>query len=51
MRRPAARTFFNAPVCDDLDALQAQVAFLGVPWDAGVIVPMIRSALKAARRP
>ena len=50
LMRPAARTFFNAPVCDDLDALEAQVAFLGVPWDAGVIVPMIRSGASAGPR-
>ena len=50
LMRPAARTFFNAPACDDLDALEAQVAFLGVPWDAGVIVPMIRSGASAGPR-
>jgi agmatinase len=48
--RPAARTFFAAPACDDLDALAAQVAFIGVPFDAGVIVPMIRSGTSAGPR-
>src|SRR6187551_1330135 len=50
LMRPAARTFFNAPACDDLDALSAQVAFLGVPWDQGVIIPMIRSGASAGPR-
>jgi len=48
--RPAARTFFNAPACDDLDALDANVGFLGVPWDQGVIIPMIRSGASAGPR-
>ena len=48
--RPAARTFFNAPVCDDLDGLDAEVGFLGVPWDQGVIIPSIRSGASAGPR-
>jgi agmatinase len=47
LTRPAARTFFAAPACDDLDQLDAQVAFIGVPWDQGVILPVIRSGAYA----
>ena len=43
LTRPAARTFFAAPACDDLDTLDAQVGFIGIPWDQGVILPVIRS--------
>lgn len=48
--RSATRTLFAAPACDDLDALGAQVAFVGVPWDAGVITPMIRTGAYAGPR-
>jgi agmatinase len=40
---PAPRTFFGAPAVSDLDALDAQVAFLGVPYDAGTPQPGIRT--------
>jgi len=33
--RAAPRSFYSAPLCDDLDQLDAQVAFLGVPYDGG----------------
>lgn len=29
------RSFFGAPMCPDLDKLDAKVAFLGVPFDQG----------------
>lgn len=48
--RPAARTFFNSPMCDDLDGLDADVGFVGVPWDQGVIIPSIRSGASAGPR-
>ncbi|MBW2369070.1 MAG: arginase family protein [Deltaproteobacteria bacterium] len=32
-------TFFGAPVCHNLDELNAQVGILGVPFDQGVNVP------------
>jgi len=48
--RPATRTFFGAPPTEDLSALDAQVAFLGVPWDQGVIIPFIRSGAYAGPR-
>ena len=32
---PAPRTFFGTPAHPDLDTLDAQVAFLGVPYDTG----------------
>jgi agmatinase len=50
MIRPATRTFFGAPPAADLDALDAQVAFVGVPWDQGVIIPFIRSGAYAGPR-
>lgn len=36
---PAPRTFFGTPSVRDLDALDAQVAFLGVPYDGGTPQP------------
>ena len=48
--RPALRTFFGSPACDDLARLDAQVAFVGVPWDQGVIIPFIRSGAFAGPR-
>lgn len=48
--RPALRTFFGSPACDDLDRLDAQVGFVGVPWDQGVLIPMIRSGAYAGPR-
>lgn len=44
---PAPRTFFGAPSTRDIDALDAQVVFLGVPYDAGTIQPMIRTGQSA----
>ena len=35
--RAQPRTFFKAPLCTDLDELQADVALLGVPFDQGTI--------------
>ena len=46
-------TFFGVPACGDLDGLDAQVAFLGVPFDAGTPQPGIptgQSAGPAAAR-
>jgi agmatinase len=37
--RASPRTFFGVPSASDLDALDAQVAFLGVPFDAGTPQP------------
>ncbi|MDL2335660.1 MAG: hypothetical protein QFC55_06490, partial [Chloroflexota bacterium] len=48
--RPALRTFFGSPACEDLSKLSAQIAFVGVPWDQGVIIPMIRSGAYAGPR-
>src|SRR5689334_24110607 len=41
--RPPGHTFFGAPAVPDLSALKADVAFLGVPYDQGTGIPMIRS--------
>ena len=30
-----SRSFFKAPLCTDLDQLDADVAFIGVPFDQG----------------
>ena len=35
----APRTFYDVPLLHDLDALDAQVAFLGVPYDGGTPQP------------
>ena len=43
----APRTFFGAPSVRDLDALEAQVAFLGVPYDAGTPQPGNRTGQAA----
>src|SRR3981081_4400921 len=45
LTRPATRTFFGAPAVDDLDRLDARVAFLGVPTDQGGIIPFLRSGV------
>jgi agmatinase len=37
----APRTFFGAPSVGDLDSLEAEVAFLGVPYDGGTPQPWI----------
>jgi hypothetical protein len=36
---PAPRTFFGVPSLRDIDMLDAQVAFLGVPYDGGTPQP------------
>jgi agmatinase len=36
---PAPRTFYDVPIVRDLDTLDAQVAFLGVPYDGGTPQP------------
>ena len=41
--RPSRRTFFAAPAADDLDGLDADVGFLGIPYDQGSIIPFLRS--------
>ncbi|MDP9227964.1 MAG: arginase family protein [Actinomycetota bacterium] len=43
----APRTFFGSPSLRDLDALDAQVAFLGVPYDAGTPQPGNRTGQAA----
>ena len=35
--RALPRTFFNAPLCDDIESLEADVAFIGVPFDQGTL--------------
>lgn len=46
---PSPRTFFGAPRCDDLSELAADVAFLGVPYDAGTLQPYIRTGQSGGR--
>ena len=41
------RTFFGVPSISDLDDLRAQVAFLGVPYDAGTPQPGIHTGQAA----
>lgn len=36
---PPSRTFLGAPACSDINQLDAQVAFLGIPNDQGTNVP------------
>lgn len=43
----APRTFFGSPNVRDLDALDAQVAFLGVPYDGGTPQPGNRTGQAA----
>lgn len=38
-----ARTFFGAPLCENLGDLSVRVALLGVPYDFGTIVPFLRT--------
>jgi agmatinase len=40
---PYPRTFFGVPRCDRLSELDARVAFLGVPYDAGTRIPILRT--------
>ena len=35
--RALPRSFFNAPLCEDLEQLNADVAFMGVPFDQGTL--------------
>ena len=44
---PAPRTFFGVPSLRDLDRLDAQVAFLGVPYDGGTPEPGIPTGQRA----
>src|SRR5215211_1233849 len=44
---PAPRTFFGVPSLRDLDTLDAQVAFLGVPYDGGTPQPGIATGQRA----
>ena len=44
---PAPWTFFGVPSLRDLDALDAQVAFLGVPYDGGTPEPGIPTGQRA----
>ena len=44
---PAPRTFFGVPSLRDLDLLDAQVAFLGVPYDGGTPQPGIPTGQRA----
>jgi agmatinase len=48
--RPAGSTFFGAPAIHDLDGLNAQVAFLGVPYDQGTLIPALRSGTSGGPR-
>jgi agmatinase len=44
---PAPRTFFGVPSVRNLDVLDAQVAFLGVPYDGGTPQPGIPTGQRA----
>ena len=44
---PAPRTFFGVPSVRDLGVLDAQVAFLGVPYDGGTPQPGIPTGQRA----
>ena len=35
--RARPRSFFNAPLCEDMDRLEADVAFIGIPFDQGTL--------------
>ena len=35
--RAQPRSFFRAPLCDNLDELDADVSFIGVPFDQGTL--------------
>ena len=43
----APRTFFGVPALRDLGGLDAQVAFLGVPYDGGTPQPGIATGQRA----
>src|SRR4051794_38910436 len=44
---PSPRTFFGVPSLRGLDALDAQVAFIGVPYDGGTPEPGIPTGQRA----
>jgi agmatinase len=44
---PAPRTFYGVPSLSDPDRLDAQVAFLGVPYDGGTPVPGVPTGQRA----
>jgi agmatinase len=50
LTRQPWRTFFGAPLSPDLERLEAEVAFLGVPFDQATVVPVIRSGTFGAPR-
>ncbi len=35
--RARPRSFFNAPLCEDIDQLEADIAFIGIPFDQGTL--------------
>ena len=35
--RARPRSFFNAPLCEDIERLEADVAFIGIPFDQGTL--------------
>ena len=35
--RARPRSFFNAPLCEDIEGLEADVAFIGIPFDQGTL--------------
>ena len=35
--RALPRSFFNAPLCDNIEELKADVAFIGIPFDQGTL--------------
>ena len=35
--RARPRSFFNAPLCEDIDELEADIAFIGIPFDQGTL--------------
>ncbi len=35
--RARPRSFFNAPLCEDLERLEADIAFIGIPFDQGTL--------------
>ena len=35
--RALPRSFFNAPLCQDIETLEADVAFIGIPFDQGTL--------------
>ncbi len=47
MIQPAGRTFFGVPAARGLEAVDAQVAFLGVPYDGGTPQPGVPTGQRA----